>query len=183
MRKVEVHSYDERWSLKFVEEVEKLKYIFGNEIVDVHHIGSTSVPGLKAKPIIDIMPIVRDIDHVDLYNQDMLDIGYEPKGENGITRRRYFQKGGDNRSHHLHIYQAGNYEIKRHLAFRDYLREHPGEKKKYGELKEKLAKQYPYDVEAYINGKENLVKEIEAKALHWLKKFNGRIKWKVFEMK
>ena len=169
MRKVEVHSYDERWSLKFEWEVEKLNFIFGNEIVDVHHIGSTSVSGLKAKPIIDIMPIVRNIELVDVYNQDMQDIGYEPKGENGITGRRYFQKGGDNRSHHVHIYQVGNYEIKRHLAFRDYLREHHIEKKRYGELKEKLAKQYPYDVESYINGKESLVKEIEVKALHWLK--------------
>ncbi|WP_321166916.1 GrpB family protein [Oceanobacillus kimchii] len=124
---------------------------------------------LKAKPIIDIMPVVRDINVVHEYNQEMQEIGYEPKGENGLPGRRYFQKGGDNRSHHVHIYQIGSYEIKRHLVFRDYLREHPVEMKSYGELKERWATQYPYDIDSYINGKEHLVKEIEIKALNWLK--------------
>ncbi|MEI5909591.1 GrpB family protein [Bacillus spongiae] len=167
MRRVEVSSYNEKWSSMFTEEVEKLSLIFGNEIVDIHHIGSTSVPGLKAKPVIDIMPVVKDIDLVDKHYQEMQDIGYDPKGENGIPKRRYFQKGGDNRSHHIHIYEVGSEEIKRHLAFRDYLRKHPDDKKSYGELKEKLAKQYPYDIESYINGKERLIKEIEGKALDW----------------
>ena len=169
MRKVLVCPFNEKWSLQFAEEVKKLKLIFGNEIVNIHHIGSTSVPGLKAKPIIDIMPVVRDIELVEKYNQAMQDIGYEAKGENGIPERRYFQKGGDYRSHHVHIYQVGSDEIKRHLAFRDYLIDNLIEKKKYGELKEKLAKQYHNDMESYINGKEKLVKEIEVKALNQYK--------------
>ena len=150
-----------------MEEAEKLNLIFGDEIIDIHHIGSTAVPGLKAKPIIDIMPVVKDINNVDKYNREMQEIGYEPKGENGIVRRRYFQKGGDNRSHHVHIYQIGSYEIKRHLAFRDYLKLHPNEMKQYGELKEKLARQFPNDIESYINGKDQFVKETELKALEW----------------
>ncbi|PAV29138.1 hypothetical protein CIL05_12100 [Virgibacillus profundi] len=170
MRKVEVCSYSEKWSLMFVEEVEILKFIFGNEIVDIHHIGSTSVPGLKAKPILDIMPVVKDIDLVDKYNPEMGINGYEPKGENGIPGRRYFQKGGDNRSHHVHIYQVGSCEIKRHLVFRDYLQRNLEVKKSYGELKERLAQQFPYDIKSYINGKEHLVKEIEVKALNWYEK-------------
>jgi len=169
LRRVKVHSYDERWALMFTEEAEKLKLIFKNEIVDIHHIGSTSVQGLKAKPIIDIMPVVKDINIVEEYNMKMQEIGYEPKGENGITGRRYFQKGGDNRSHHVHIYQLGSHEIKRHLAFRDYLRISPDVMKDYGELKEKLAQQFPYDIESYINGKDYLVKDIERKALEWYK--------------
>ncbi|WP_332631307.1 GrpB family protein [Halalkalibacter flavus] len=169
MRKVEVCSYNEKWALMFAEESEKLNLIFGSEIVAIHHIGSTSVPGLKAKPIIDIMPIVKDIHIVEKYNEEMRDIGYDPKGENEILGRRYFQKGGDNRSHHVHIYQVGSYEIKRHLAFRDYLQRHPGLKKSYGELKERLAQQFPYDIKSYINGKECLVREIEVKALDWYK--------------
>jgi GrpB-like predicted nucleotidyltransferase (UPF0157 family) len=151
----------------FAKEAEKLNLTFGKEIVDIYHIGSTSVPGLKAKPIIDIMPVVKDIQMVDHYNVQMMKIGYEPKGENGIPGRRYFQKGGDDRSHHVHIYQFGSDEIKRHLAFRDYLRRHPDVKKSYGELKEKLAQQFPYDIESYINGKTDLVSEIEVKALNW----------------
>jgi GrpB-like predicted nucleotidyltransferase (UPF0157 family) len=167
MRKVEVCTYNENWSVMFTEEAEKLNLIFGIEMVDIYHFGSTAVPGLKAKPIIDMMPVVRDINDVDQYNEEMKKIGYEPKGENGIPGRRYFQKGGDNRTHHVHIYQAGSDEIKRHLAFRDYLRSHPDVMKIYGELKEKLAQQYPYDIDSYINGKDQFARELEVKALNW----------------
>lgn len=169
MRKVDVSNYDEKWAVLFAEEAGKLKLIFENEMVAIHHIGSTAVPGLKAKPIIDIMPVVKDISLVDKYNEEMQNIGYEPKGENGIPGRRYFQKGGDNRTHHVHVYQVGSTEIERHLAFRDYLLNHPHERKSYGALKEKLAEQFPYDIESYINGKDAFVIEIELKALEWAK--------------
>lgn len=87
----------------------------------------------------------------------MVAIGYEPKGENGIPGRRYFQKGGDNRTHHIHIYELENPKIERHLAFRDNLREHPDDVKKYGNLKEELSQRFPNDIKSYINGKEQLV--------------------------
>lgn len=108
MRKAEVFSYNENWKQMFRDEAKKLRSIFGNEIIDIHHIGSTSVPELKAKPIIDILSVVRDIHIIDNNNDEMKKVGYEPKGENGIPGRRYFQKGGDNRTHHVHIYQLGN---------------------------------------------------------------------------
>ncbi|MFD2657668.1 GrpB family protein [Gracilibacillus thailandensis] len=167
MRRVEVCPYNEKWPEMFLEEANQLKIILGNNIVDIYHIGSTSVPGLKAKPIIDMMPVVKDINRIDRFNAEMHKIGYIQKGENGIPGRRYFQKGGDNRTHHVHFFQVGSYEIKRHLAFRDYLRFHPESKKSYGELKEALAQQFPYDIGSYIEGKEQLVKEIEAKAIDW----------------
>jgi GrpB-like predicted nucleotidyltransferase (UPF0157 family) len=167
MRKVEVTTYNPQWVAMFEEEANKLREIFGSEIIEIHHIGSTSVPGLKAKPIIDIMPVVRDINRIDEFNAAMIAIGYEPKGENGISGRRYFQKGGDNRTHHVHIYESGNPEIERHLAFRDFLREHQDVAKTYGDLKEKLAKQFPYDIESYIKGKEQLVLEIQRKSISW----------------
>ncbi|MFS0782189.1 GrpB family protein [Bacillus sp. 1P06AnD] len=180
MRKVEVRSYDARWVQHFSEEAEKLNLVFGDEIIDIHHIGSTSVPGLKAKPIIDIMPVVKDINKVDTYNNMMQEIGYEAKGENGIVQRRYFQKGGDYRSHHVHIYQVGSHEIKRHLAFRDYLKLHPNERELYGRLKETLARQFPDVIESYIKGKDYLIKEIELKALIWYE--YGQIDHKVTDM-
>ncbi|MHC0038036.1 GrpB family protein [Pseudoneobacillus sp. C159] len=167
MRRVQVCPYNEKWAIMFAEEAAKLKQILKSEMVDIYHIGSTSVPGLMAKPIIDIMPVVKDINIVDQFNKEMEEIGYVPKGENGITGRRYFQKGVDNRTHHIHIYQLGSGEIKRHLAFRDYLQNHPEAKQKYGELKEKLAQQYPYNIESYITGKEQLAKDLEKKALDW----------------
>ncbi|RFU65078.1 GrpB family protein [Peribacillus glennii] len=151
----------------FKEESERLYEIFGPELIHIHHIGSTSVNGLKAKPVIDIMPVVRDIKRIDVFNEAMAASGYEPKGENGLAGRRYFQKGGDNRTHHVHIYQLGNPEIERHLAFRDYLRVNPDIAKRYGNLKEELSIRFPYDIESYIKGKEQIVLEIEQKAWDW----------------
>jgi len=99
----------------------------------------------------------------------MIDIGYEPKGENGLPGRRFFQKGGDSRTHHIHFYEIGNTEIERHLAFRNYLRTHPDAVKKYGSLKKELAQRFPNDIEAYISGKEHLVLKIEKQAMDWSK--------------
>lgn len=167
MRIVEVKPYDEQWASNFEEESHKLHEIFGSEIIEMHHIGSTSVIGLLAKPIIDIMPVVRDINRIDEFHKAMVAIGYDPKGENGIPERRYFQKGGDNRTHHVHIYEWGNSEIERHLAFRDYLRAHPDVAQNYGDLKKRLSQRFPYDIESYIKGKEQLALEIDRKAIAW----------------
>jgi GrpB-like predicted nucleotidyltransferase (UPF0157 family) len=167
MRKVEVCSYNEHWKQIFINEASKLKSIFGDQLAAIHHIGSTSVPALQAKPIIDIMPVVKDIKVVNSYNEKLIQHGYNPKGENGITGRRYFEKGGNHRTHHVHIYQDGSEEITRHLVFRDYLRTHPEAAKRYGELKQELAQQFPYNAHAYSSGKEQFVSEIEEKALEW----------------
>jgi GrpB-like predicted nucleotidyltransferase (UPF0157 family) len=167
MRRVEVCPYNRKWPVQFTEEAMKLFCTLQGNVTDIYHIGSTSIPGLKAKPIIDMMPVVENIVLADQYNEEMQAIGYEPKGEYGIFGRSFFIKGKDKRTHHVHVFQEGSYHIKRHLAFRDYLRAHPDEKKKYGDLKEGLAKEFPDDIESYITGKEALVKEIEAKALDW----------------
>lgn len=97
VRKVEVTPYQAKWASMFEKEAAKLLHVFENEIIDIHHIGSTAVKGLKAKPIIDLLPVVRKIDRIDEFNQEMICLGYTPKGENGIPNRRYFQKGGDRR--------------------------------------------------------------------------------------
>lgn len=172
MRKVEVTPYNPQWISKFKKEAHTLHNIFGSEIIEIHHIGSTSVRGLKAKPIIDMMPVVKEINRMNEFNIAMAAIGYEPREENGIPGRRYFQKGGDNRTHHVHIYELGNPEIERHLVFRDYLRSHPDAVKKYGDLKEELSQRFTYDIEAYIKGKEHLVLEIERNALVWHQETN-----------
>lgn len=165
---VVVTNYNENWKQLFNEESQKIKDIFGDQLIDIHHIGSTSVPGLKAKPIIDIMPVVKDIEKVDSFNEQMTGLGYECMGELGIKGRRYFRKGGDHRTHQVHVFQVDNkQDINRHLAVRDYLRTHTEEAKQYGNVKENLAKQFPTDIEAYIDGKDAFVKELERKALHW----------------
>lgn len=167
MRKIEVVEFSTKWATDFHQESISLNDIFKEELLEIHHIGSTAVEGLSAKPVIDIMPIVRDIHQVDLCNEKMIMLGYTPKGENGLPGRRYFQKGGDNRTHHVHIYEQGNPEIERHLIFRNYLRKHPVAARKYGELKITLAQQFPYDVDSYINGKDKFVQTLEEKAKRW----------------
>lgn len=170
--RVEVTGYQEKWNQIFNEESDRIIDIFGDELIDIHHIGSTSVRGLKAKPIIDMMPIVKQIENVDLYTAQMAKLGYEALGEFGIKGRRYFRKGGDNRTHQIHVFQLDNTEdIDRHLAVRDYLREHCEDAQRYGDLKENLARQFPRDIEAYVNGKDTFVKELEKKAVHW---YEGR---------
>ncbi|MDQ0352492.1 GrpB-like predicted nucleotidyltransferase (UPF0157 family) [Alkalibacillus filiformis] len=167
MRKIEVVPYQDRWPEMYEKESTKLKSLLSDEYIDIHHIGSTSVLVLKAKPIIDILMVVKAIEAVDQYNEQLISIGFMPKGENGIEGRRYFQKGGDNRSHHLHIFQTGSPHIKRHLAFRDYLRHSPQVSEQYGELKERLSRLHPYDPKAYVHGKEEKVQEIERLAMKW----------------
>jgi len=168
--KVEVVEYKREWPALYEEEAQKIKNILGDELIEIHHIGSTSVENLKAKPIIDIMPVVKDIEKVDKYNDEFIKLGYEPKGEYGIAGRRFFRKGSTIRTHHVHVFDKSNaHEIQRHLAVRDYLRTHPQDAYEYGELKSKLAAMYPSDIEAYCEGKDAFVKELERKALEWYK--------------
>lgn len=117
--------------------------------------------------MIDIMPVVKDIERVDDFNTAMIDVGYKAKGENGLPGRRFFQKGGSERTHHIHFYDIGNPEIDRHLAFRNYLRTHPDALRKYGSLKKELSQRFPDNIDAYIRGKEQLISKIEKKAMYW----------------
>lgn len=166
--KVVVVEYSQEWSSMYNEEAMKIKEILGNELIEIHHIGSTSVENLKAKPIIDIMPVVNDIEKVDEYNYKFEKLGYEPMGEYGMVGRRYFRKGLENRTHQIHIFGVSDVSnIERHLAVRDYLRTHPKDAYEYGELKQELANRYPLDIEAYCLGKDAFVKELERRAIAW----------------
>ena len=159
--------YSVIWKLDFDKEAQRLQMIYGSKLYAIHHIGSTSVQGLSAKPIIDMMPVVKDLSNVDAYDEKMADIGYEALGEFGISGRRYFRKGGNERTHHIHLFEEGSPHIERHLAFRDFLRAHRDFAMAYSELKEGLAKDFPNDMEAYIAGKADFIKEVEKIALEW----------------
>ena len=167
-RKVEVVPYHPEWPEKFSAEASALKAVFAKELLSIHHFGSTSVPGISAKPIIDILLIVRDIDAVDALAPRLEALGYHAVGEYGIPGRRFFYKGTDDmRSHHLHVYENGNPHILRHLVFRDYMRSHPITARDYARLKEELAHQFPEDMDGYIAGKNAFVREHEKRALDW----------------
>lgn len=163
---IRLTDYSVNWSQMFKIEAEFLKTIFGDEIIKCEHFGSTSVHGMKAKPVIDMMCIVRNIEKVDSFNNQMTYLGYDVVGEWGITGRRLFRKGGENRSHHIHFYQHDNPEIERHLIFRDYLRSHAQEVAEYSRFKEELAQRYD-TTSQYSPAKKKFVSEMEQKALSW----------------
>ncbi|MDN3018303.1 GrpB family protein [Paenibacillus sp. BSR1-1] len=170
--KVRLSEFNESWAIMFQKETQFLKTIFEDEIIGFEHFGSTSVHGLKAKPVIDMMCIVKDIVKVDSYNHKMSELGYDVAGEWGIPGRRLFRKGGDNRTHHIHFYQFDNPQIERHLIFRDYLRTHPEEAARYSRFKEDLAERYE-NTSDYSPAKKSFVKELEQHALDWYAQSKG----------
>ncbi|WP_026675225.1 GrpB family protein [Alkalihalobacterium bogoriense] len=168
MRRLEIVQYDIGWPDKYKVESEKLKEIFGEELVNINHIGSTSIPEMVAKPIIDMLIEVQDINKIDYFNHRMIEHGYLPRGENGIKGRRYFIKESKvKRTFHIHIYQAGAKELSEHLAFRDFLIENKVEREKYKALKQSLLQEYGEDVKGYQERKAPLVKVLTEKALKW----------------
>ena len=165
--RVIVTEYQPAWVEQFEEEAQALKQILKENCLKVEHIGSTSVPNLAAKPIIDFLVIVEEIEKVDLLQWEFERIGYEYMGEFGLSGRRYLRKG-----HHVHIYQFDNtQEILRHLAFRNYLRENPAIATTYGTLKKQLAQAHPDSIDKYMDGKDAFIKKIEKEALkkYWEK--------------
>ena len=139
MRRIIVVEYEEQWHTRYEAERGLLQNTLGKVISQVHHIGSTSIPGLSAKPIIDILLEVYDLDELDKLNFAMERAGYCVRGENGISNRRYFTKGEEHRSHHVHAFGVGNPQIVKHLAFRDYLRKIKKEADEYAEIKHAAA--------------------------------------------
>ncbi|MFX1365572.1 MAG: GrpB family protein [Promethearchaeota archaeon] len=168
VRKIKVVPHDPKWKKKFILEARIIKSIFNQEILAIYHIGSTAIPEISAKPIIDILVEVHNIDVIDDYNAKMIEQDYIPKGEFGIPRRRYFIKGSEEfRTFHVHVFEKGNPEITRHLNFRNYMIAHPKKAQEYSQLKEKLVREYPENINGYINGKDSFIKNIDKKARDW----------------
>ena len=160
--------YDPAWPGMFEREALLLGKVFGDQLLELHHIGSTAIPGLRAKPTIDILLVVRDISAIDGLNGAMMKNGYHPEGEFGIPGRRYFWKGvPDVHIYHAHAYQAGHSEITRLLNFRDFLRAHRQEALAYQELKQQLAARFTYDPDSYTNAKDALIRHMDEKAKRW----------------
>lgn len=164
-RQVEVVPYDQAWPRLFEAEAASLAALLGDELVSIHHIGSTSVPGLLAKPIVDILPVVRDIERIDALNDLLLAAGYVPKGENGIPGRRFFTKDVVGvRRVHVHAFAAGHPEIARHLDFVAFLRAHPADAQAYADLKRDLARRFPNDTVGYTEAKSEFIRAVDARA-------------------
>lgn len=166
--KVEVVPYNPAWHSQFEQVAEQLQQAMGVVVLVVHHIGSTAIPGIYAKPVIDLLVEVSDIRSVDDRAAALETLGYEAMGEFGIAGRRYFRRQiSEIRTHNVHIFAADSPQIARHLAFRDYLIAHPDEAQQYSDLKRSLARQYPHDIQGYMDGKDAFIRAIDQKAALW----------------
>ena len=168
---VEVVPYNPQWKKAFEAESQQIAKALATNLVVVHHIGSTAIPHIYAKPIIDFLIEVKDLNLVTEQTPAMAALSYEAMGEYGLVGRRYFRKEDPPgiRTHNVHIYEIYSPEIERHLAFRDYMIAHPEEAEQYSQLKQELAQKYPQDIEGYMDGKDEYVKRIERKAIQWQK--------------
>ena len=169
LRRVEVVPHSPEWAEEFRAEAKRLEKALGDDLVAaVHHVGGTAIPGISAKPIIDVLLEVRDVERLDERTPEMTALGYEARGEFGLPGRRFFVKdAAERRTHHIHAYATGNPELDRHLSFRDFMISHPEHADAYGRLKEELAARFPTDIEAYMDGKDAFIKEMERRALAW----------------
>lgn len=160
--------YSPEWPLEFKKEAARLRSLLGKKIISIHHIGSTSVPGLAAKPIIDLLPTVQNIERIDECTAMLQDAGYKPWGEYGLPGRRLFTKDRNGyRTHNIHIYQVEDPDIERHLAFCAFLRNHEDIRQAYAALKREVYAHHPADIAAYSDGKNAWIQQIEPLALEW----------------
>ena len=156
---VQLVAYQLDWERAFLEEQARLRETLGGAVLDVQHIGSTAVPGLLAKPVLDIGVAVWDFDEAFTLIEPLEMLGYRYRGEYGIARGHYFVKGLP-RTHHLHMLEERSLEWRNHLLFRDYLRTYTETAATYQALKMQLAERFPGDRDAYTEGKHAFIQDI-----------------------
>ncbi|WP_096671137.1 GrpB family protein [Polaromonas sp. AET17H-212] len=160
---VALQAYDKRWPTRFVAERDRLLALFPLIFVDIEHIGSTAVPGLVAKPIVDLLAGVETMAMARSLTKPLREAGYTTSAEFNatLTDRQWFMRWADGRrTHHLHIAVQGGPAWTRHLRFRDALRASPVLAARYAALKAELAVRHPTDREAYTNAKTAFVNSL-----------------------
>jgi GrpB-like predicted nucleotidyltransferase (UPF0157 family) len=167
---VELVPHSPLWAEMARDEAARLHEALGDVLVTVHHIGSTSIPGIMAKPIIDLIPVAVSLDALDAAQPKLETLGYRWFGEFGLPGRRYCWRKDPStgkRAVQLHCYAKGWHEIDRHLAFADYLRAHPHIAKDYEAEKVRAARLHPDSTLDYNDAKNDWIKRTEADALVW----------------
>jgi GrpB-like predicted nucleotidyltransferase (UPF0157 family) len=153
--------HDARWPRMFEAERELVEAAVGDRVETMDHVGSTAVPGLYAKPVIDVLVVVRSLGDAEGCVRPLEGLGYECRGEAGVPGRLFFRKfRGGLRAFHLHMAGTGSGFWGEHLLFRDYLREHPQGAREYARLKRELAERFRDDREAYSDAKAGFVREV-----------------------
>jgi GrpB-like predicted nucleotidyltransferase (UPF0157 family) len=167
--------YDPAWPELFAQERERLQEAIGEWAVAIEHVGSTAVPGLAAKPIIDIGISLENLVDAVKCITPLFEMGYQCCGEFGIPGRIFFRKltdspipgqitDGHGRTHQIHMYQRDHEQSIWHITFRDYMRTHPDEAAEYAALKRQVAARHHDDIEKYVDGKHEYIRGILSKA-------------------
>lgn len=165
---VELLPHDPAFALAAERETARLRAVLCDHLIAVHHVGSTAIPGIRAKPVLDLMPVVDKIGALDVRRVEIEALGYEWWGEYGLPGRRYCTLNDPDtgkRRVQLHCYEQGSDEIDRHLAFRDYLRAHPEVAGDYELEKTRCRALHPADSHAYNDCKSAWIKRTERLAL------------------
>ncbi|MFB0611921.1 GrpB family protein [Aurantiacibacter poecillastricola] len=168
MRTIRIVSYDPGWPAKAEAEAERILAAGAPALLRVHHIGSTAVPGLAAKPVIDLLAEAAALPELDHARPSLERLGYVWRGENGIAGRRYLTLSDADtgeRLVHLHCFASGDPAIARHIAFRDYLRGRPDLASEYARIKRKCVGSSGGDAARYVACKAGWVSRIECEAL------------------
>lgn len=167
MDQIIIHPYSEEWSQLFYSTANKIREELGDVAIRIDHIGSTSINGLAAKPVIDIQISVKSLDAIEEFQIPLERLGYVYKKDNPEKTKRYFrEKPGDRRTH-IHVRKLGSWHQQFPLLFRDYIRTHPLEMKLYENEKYRLAKMYKDNGAAYVEGKNVVFWDIIFRADRW----------------
>ena len=161
-KKVIVLPYDRAWKSAFEEIKKEIESVIGDLIIGIEHVGSTSVEGLSAKPVIDIDVVIKDYSVFDNVIDKLGSIGYIHEGNLGIEDREAFKylDKPHLQTHHLYVCPQQSRELHRHITFRDFLRKNPEAAKRYGVVKEQAAQLFPNDIEKYIAYKSSCIEEL-----------------------
>ncbi len=164
---IEIVAYDPTWPRLFQERGERLRQALGEVARRIDHIGSTSVPGLAAKPIIDIQISVAALAPVAAFCDPLVALGYVFRADNPERTKRYFREAPETRREHIHVRKAGSWGEQFALLFRDYLRLHPNEAAEYAWLKRDLAERYGDERHAYTEAKNPFIWSVIQRATDW----------------
>jgi len=166
--KIEIVPYDKHWVDLFIVEANRIQKTLGECLKEIYHIGSTSIPDMPAKPVIDMMLVLDNIDDIPVISEKLSQLNYEAIRRQIIPHVSFFTKRQDSTIRfHLHLHERGSPQIRRHVNFRDYVTQHPEVADEYAHLKTQLATQFSNDSYAYVSGKDKFVQEIDAKAKLW----------------
>jgi GrpB-like predicted nucleotidyltransferase (UPF0157 family) len=153
--------YDQNWLNMFSIESKKIKDLLGDEVLEIHHIGSTSVPGMSGKPTIDMLLISNNMFQIETHTNLMLQLGYHSLGARNSQNTCLFEKGvNGQRQFIVHFYPSGHSEIKQIIVIRDYLRTHKDEAENYSKFKKNLKNKFPNDYKQYRDEKDKFINKL-----------------------